>query len=60
MSKTSKIVSAFEKGRTLTSDQIRSKFGVANPTAHIAYIRKSHNVVASVKRGKTYYGFRAA
>lgn len=35
---------------------------VANPSAHVSYLRNSlqHQIVTSERNGKTYYGFWAA
>lgn len=38
-SKTDRVISALEAGDTFTSAQIKSRFGVANPTALVSSLR---------------------
>lgn len=39
MTKTEKLMDAFMKGQHLTEKQIETRFGIANPRAHVSYLR---------------------
>jgi len=54
--KTEKLAKALAEGNQLTSKQIQNRFGVANPRAHISYIRtKGMKIKHSVVNGVGKY-----
>ena len=64
MSMTKNLIKALGEGKSLTSNQITSKFGILNPTRHINYIRNDYGyaidtVTLQKKNGerKTVYRF---
>lgn len=63
MSKTEMLVNALKNGQELTSVQIRSRFGIANVTAAIHYIRTTLGYAVYLNertnsRGETYSKYR--
>lgn len=56
MTKTDKLVKALARGTTLTTDQIRSKFGIVNPTSTIHRLREQgleiDTVVSITRKGQ--------
>ena len=40
MTKTNRVLSALQAGETLTEGQMKTRFGVGNPSATVSYIRQ--------------------
>ena len=40
MTKTNRVLSALQAGETLTEGQMKTRFGVSNPSATVSYIRQ--------------------
>lgn len=63
MSKTEQLVKAFKNGQELTPTQIRARFGIANVTAAIHYIRSQLGYAVYLNerknsKGETYTKYR--
>ena len=60
--KTAKVLSALIAGDTMTSRQIAARFGIANPSATVDYLRKNgHAVYCNPRvngRGETHNFYR--
>jgi hypothetical protein len=52
MSKTEKLLRAFEKGQHLTARQITARFKLVNPRAAVSNIRIRHGVNVAINKGK--------
>ena len=53
MTKTEKLINAFTKGEQLTEKQIKTRFGIANPRAHVSYLRQNgYNIVLNKSMNK--------
>ena len=52
MSKTEKLLRAFEKGEKLTASQITARFKLFNPRAAVSNIRIRHGVNVENNKGK--------
>lgn len=48
--KTQRLVEALQRGEQLTAKQISARFGIANPTATVSYLRMNHGYAVYANR----------